>query len=360
MNWWPLDTTNQPKSSWLQMTTSGNIYIDQTLSNMPSTDETYTLRVTYAISESEYGQEAWIYDEFTVRIKQDCSDNTITKGTAIDDSEYYIGYTEDGNTASYQIDYTVATASNTCPISAKLYIADLDSQEWVEYNSASAAQPHIVVKSSTFKSTNTGSNLDAGYFEIEVDRGTDDANKPTYRPETTYKFKVVITDDGATDPDAIEIEDEFEVVIYDKCSRNELSIDAYQDDVENLMRIDGSSLTRASTIAALDFTSTETESECPLTKTIEIYDTDTNVWTVYNPAPSGGNSASYPWISSSTCDTDISGDATSNCSGFVVTTDDDDYQTYDDETMDPTVYYIRQTVTDDYSEKTANTITTDF
>ena len=101
-------------------------------------------------------------------------------------------------------------------------------------------------------STNTGSNYDAGYFEIQVDFG----DKSTYAPWTNYTFKVVLTDDAATDPTAIEVSDEWMVHIYDLCWRNQLTLTSASDngDVTHQMDQDGTST--ATTISQIAFTST--------------------------------------------------------------------------------------------------------
>ena len=41
---------------------------------MPSPDVTYTLRTVFYVEESKYGTEAYLYDYFSLRIKDDCTD----------------------------------------------------------------------------------------------------------------------------------------------------------------------------------------------------------------------------------------------------------------------------------------------
>jgi len=55
---------------------------------------TVKVRVAYTADfVKDWFTERTVYDEFDVVFKEDCSDNAITLGAAIDDIEYYIGQT---------------------------------------------------------------------------------------------------------------------------------------------------------------------------------------------------------------------------------------------------------------------------
>ena len=124
-------------------------------------------------------------DEFDVIFKEDCSDNVITLDSSIEDSEYYVGE----SAVTFQIDYSTSVSSSACPITATLYIMDPDDGTWINYNSATAY--HAIVDSSSLKTTNTGSNYDAGEFDISALF----ADKADYAPWTNYTFRVEVTDD---------------------------------------------------------------------------------------------------------------------------------------------------------------------
>jgi hypothetical protein len=318
---------------------------------------TVKVRVAYTADfVKDWFTERTVYDEFDVVFKEDCSDNAITLGAAIDDIEYYIGQTTiSGSDTDFQIAYTVSVSSDACPINAYLYIKDPVDEAWVLYNSGSPTAYHAPVVQASWKSVNTGANLDAGYFKLRVDfgdkatyRSTWAAFQPsTFQPnssEHNYKFRVELTDLAAIDPEAIRVFDEFEVNIYDKCWRNKLTltVGSMKQDLLHTMEADGS--TPASTVAVIAFTSIEDESECPLVRTIEIYDEVYERWDIYDEAVSA-MSTKYPWISTSSIVND---------SGFDVVTED--YSTYDDETKDPTVYRMRQTVEDQNSNESESKI----
>ena len=124
----------------------------------------FKVRVEYTANDvKDWYTERMVADEFDVIFKEDCSDNALTLQTSLDDVEYYIGQTTDtGTDTEFQIDYSTVVGSDACPISAKLYIKDPDDGTWVEYNSATPY--HAPVVSTSFKATNTGANLDSGYF----------------------------------------------------------------------------------------------------------------------------------------------------------------------------------------------------
>ena len=106
-----------------------------------------------------------------------------------------------------------------------------------------------------------------------------------------------------------------------------------------LHTMEADSSTAASPVVVIPFTTIEDETECPLIRTIEIFDEVSELWDTYDETVSA-MTTKYPWI-----------DTTSivNDSGFDVVTED--YSTYDDETMLPTVYKMRQTVADPNSNE---------
>ena len=71
-----MDDVTQPKTDWLDFDFSANTLsvLADTESDLPTTDETYSLRVTYKIDESMYGEEGYFYDVFSlsVDIDSDC------------------------------------------------------------------------------------------------------------------------------------------------------------------------------------------------------------------------------------------------------------------------------------------------
>ena len=82
-----MDDVTQPKTEWLDFDFSANTLsvLADAESDLPTTDETYSLRVTYKIDESMYGEEGYFYDVFSlsVDIDSDCqafkwSDTTAT------------------------------------------------------------------------------------------------------------------------------------------------------------------------------------------------------------------------------------------------------------------------------------------
>ena len=103
------------------------------------------------------------------------------------------------------------------------------------------------------------------------------------------------------------------------------------------MEQDGSSL--STQVSQIAFTSTQDETECPLVRTIEIWQSDSNTWFVYDSTDAAHRSA-YPWID----DTSIVND-----SGFDVKTED--HTAYDNELIDPTVFQMRQTAEDQNSDE---------
>ena len=113
----------------------------------------------------------------------------------------------------------------------------------------------------------------------------------------------------------------------------------------------GSTSARSVSDIAFDFT--EDETECPLTRTLEVYDEDKNIWiTVYDSFASAGggtdNTSGYGFITN--VDTTLL--------SFDVQTDL--YSTYDDDTIDPTVIKMRQTVSDPASGEEDNMVSDEF
>ena len=111
--------------------------------------------------------------------------------------------------------------------------------------------------------------------------------------------------------------------------------------------------TSARSVSDIAFDSTEDETECPLTRTLEVYDEDKNIWiTVYDSFASAGggtdNTSGYGFITN--VDTTLL--------SFDVQTDL--YSTYDDDTIDPTVIKMRQTVSDPASGEEDNMVSDEF
>ena len=90
------------------------------------------------------------------------------------------------------------------------------------------------------------------------------------------------------------------------------------------MEADGA--TAATVVAVIAFTTIENETECPLIRTIEIYDEISERWDTYDETVSA-MVTKYPWISTSSIVND---------SGFSIVTED--WPTYDDDTKPPTSY----------------------
>ena len=330
-------------------TTTGQIVLatkdDNGHSLRPYTN--FRIRVEYTANDvKDYYSERMIADEFNVIFKEDCSDNFITITGHIDDSEYYVGhYEETGTDTEYQISYTTSVPSDACPITAKLYIKDPDDGTWIEYNSA--LPYHAPVKTTSFKATNTGSNYDAGYFILFADE-TDKAN---YKPWTNYTFKVELTDDAATDPVAITVSDEFNVHIYDRCWRNQLTQPTgWAEDILYVIQADGS--TPQTPIPDIEFSSTYTETVCPLTRTIEIFNETTNQWLEYDSTNTTLNTIydffdkdTYSVLSSST---------------EIIQIQTERYDLFDDETMEPSVFQLRLTLSDPDSGTDENQLLDNF
>ena len=164
-------------------------------------------------------------------MKASCADNTITLGSSLPDVEYYVGEA----TKDFQIVYTTSVATNACPLDAKLYIKNDSTGAWDAYIGSEVSYPYVV--SNSLLTTNTAANNDAGFFQINQ------ATKTGYQPEKTITFKVVVTDLQATSPNGIAIEDEWTVTIYDKCSRNDLTLTtaSLHSDVTHTIEADGAS-----------------------------------------------------------------------------------------------------------------------
>ena len=113
----------------------------------------------------------------------------------------------------------------------------------------------------------------------------------------------------------------------------------------------GSTSARSVSDIAFDFT--EDETECPLTRTLEVFDEDKNIWvTVYDSFASAGsgtdNTSGYGFIT--------------NVGTTYLTFDvqTDSFSTYDSDTIDPTVFMMRQTVSDPASGEEDNMVIDDF
>ena len=91
-------------------------------------------------------------------MKASCADNTITLSTSLPDVEYYVGEA----TKDFQIAYTTSVATNACPLDAKLFIMNDSTGTWDAYIGNEGSYAYVVT--SSLKTVNTGSNLDAGFF----------------------------------------------------------------------------------------------------------------------------------------------------------------------------------------------------
>ena len=75
-------STVQPYTEWLQLTAGFDLEIKSTgYANLPTLtnaapDVEYTLRVRYYVTESKWGEESYLYDAFTLRLRSDttCAD----------------------------------------------------------------------------------------------------------------------------------------------------------------------------------------------------------------------------------------------------------------------------------------------
>ena len=176
-----------------------------------------------------------------------------------------------------------------------------------------------------------GDQYDAGSFAIDIPL-TDLAD---YAPSTDYNFKVELMDNQADDPAATLVSDEFTVTVYDRCTRNKLTLDTDNPDIEYV--VDPGNVSDLA-VAAISFTSTYPESICPLDRELQILD-DTGTWVPYDPST---DASTYPWLTNPV-DT-----------AFTVNTDD---LTYDDETTDGgTKFQIRQVVSDPKSLEPEGTL----
>ena len=111
--------------------------------------------------------------------------------------------------------------------------------------------------------------------------------------------------------------------------------------------------TSAKSVSAISFDGTEDETECPLTRTLEVFDEVKNIWvTVYDSFASAGggtdNTSGYGFIT--------------NVGTTYLTFDvqTDAFSTYDSDTIDPTVFMMRQTVSDPASGEEDNMVIDDF
>ena len=92
------------------------------------------------------------------------------------------------------------------------------------------------------------------------------------------------------------------------------------------------------------FTADETETECPLTRGLQIYNEVSELWIDH-----ATNTGSYPWIDASSVD-----------ANYNFNVDTENYATYDNENIDPTVFKLRLFVTDPDSHTTNNIIYDEF
>lgn len=94
-NWLDLPTSTYNGDPFASFDTSTGAFTLATLDGAGHNLRPYTripVRVEYTAHDvKDWYSERTVADEFDIVFKEDCSDNTITLGTPIDDSEYYIG-----------------------------------------------------------------------------------------------------------------------------------------------------------------------------------------------------------------------------------------------------------------------------
>ena len=119
--------------------------------------------------------------------------------------------------------------------------------------------------------------------------------------------------------------------MYHACQRNTLAFNSDQANVQFIIVKPGGTAT-PKTLTNSAITPFVAETICPLTRTLEIYDTSKLVWTQYLASLS----STYPWITSWTDPVGSAPAYTTTTNGFVVTTAD--YATYDNELISPSVF----------------------
>ena len=127
------------------------------------------------------------------------------------------------------------------------------------YSSGAADPDHTWV--SAFATVNTGSNLDAGELAIGI------TGASAFKPETTFKVKIEVSNAGGLDPTPISFE--FDVTIVDFCRDSALSFDASQaDEVYTINAL--ASGTAASSVTMVGVSTDTDDTRCPITRTLEI------------------------------------------------------------------------------------------
>ena len=119
--------------------------------------------------------------------------------------------------------------------------------------------------------------------------------------------------------------------MYHACQRNTLAFNSDQANVQFVIVKPGGTEAPI-TLSSSAITPFVTESICPLTRTLEIYDTSKMAWIQYLAS----KSSTYPWITSWTDPVGSAPVYTISTNGFVVTTTD--YTAYDNELISPSVF----------------------
>ena len=167
--YYALDTTTHPKSSWLALDGSNNLVVlASSLADQPSPYVEYTVRVTYYISESEYGEDAYLYDvaTFSVELTDDCSDFRWSDTTdSPSDGTYEIKATSASSTHSiaHPSNGLDATCSDSPTIT--LYYQEVGGITWTEIPSTIATTDGLDPLTSTTKDN-------SGSVDFDFDSGT--------------------------------------------------------------------------------------------------------------------------------------------------------------------------------------------
>ena len=174
---------------------------------MPSPDVTYTLRSKFYVQESKYGTEAYLYDYFSLRIKNSaCADFNWTPLTFTDpaDFTYYVYPTHNASEASRTKTVALPTvASTTCDDSPTVtwYYKEVGGSIW----SSLSSSHHMVLSTSSTTVIFNGHDWNWGdVFEGKV--------------RQHIKVKYV-----AADPTTAIMEAFFDVIYVNQCYNDALS-----------------------------------------------------------------------------------------------------------------------------------------
>ena len=172
----------------------------------PST--TFAMRETYTSTDS-LDTDGTFVDYFSIVIRNDCSDGVLSQTTLVSDQTYV----DSATAATVSPAYTFSRDSADCPLTAVLSIYDSSTNTWEVYSSGAGNPDHTWV--SSFSSTNTPSNLDAGETSIYL------VGASAFKPETTFQVKIEVANLDADDPTPLSYE--FDVTIVDFCRGSALT-----------------------------------------------------------------------------------------------------------------------------------------